>query len=73
MTVTIDIPEEIEVRLRSEAQACGVPLPQLVRDVLVEHLEDVEDRQIAEERLQQPQTPISRKQGLRIDASPGLA
>jgi predicted DNA-binding protein len=62
MTVTIDIPEDIEARLRSEAQASGVPFPQLLRDVLIEHLEDVEDRQIAEERLKEPQPPLSSSQ-----------
>jgi RHH-type rel operon transcriptional repressor/antitoxin RelB len=62
MTVTIDLPADIEARLRSEAQASGVPLPQFLRDVLVEHLEDLEDRQIVEQRLNEAQTPISSSQ-----------
>jgi predicted DNA-binding protein len=62
MTVTIEIPEDIEARLQSEARASGVPFPQLLRDVLIEHLKDTEDRQIAEQRLKNPQTPISSSQ-----------
>lgn len=62
MTVTIDIPEEVEARLRPAAQASGVPLAQLLRDVLIEHLEDIEDRQIAEDRLEDPQAAITSAQ-----------
>ena len=62
MTVTIEIPKSIEARLLSEAQASGVPLPQLVRDVLIEHFEEIEDRQTAENRLRDPQAPISSHQ-----------
>lgn len=62
MTVTIEIPEDVEARLRSEAQSSGVPLPQLVRDVLLEHIEDVEDQRVAAERLRDPQSPISSAQ-----------
>lgn len=57
MTVTIDIPEDIGTRLRSKAQASGVPLPQLVRDILIEQVVDIEDLLIAEERLKDPQPP----------------
>lgn len=35
MTVTVEIPEEIEARIMAEAQASGVPLSELVRDLLV--------------------------------------
>ena len=62
MTVTIEIPEDIEARLLSEARASGVPLPQLVRDVLIDHFEEMEDRQVAESRLEDRQTPISSSQ-----------
>ena len=62
MTVTIDIPKEIEARLLSEAQASGVPLRQLVRDVLIDHFEETEDRQIAESRLNDRQAPITAHQ-----------
>ena len=62
MTVTIDIPAEIEARLLSEAQACGVELPQFVRDVLIEHYEETEDRQVAESRLDDRQAPLTAQQ-----------
>lgn len=62
MTVTIDIPEAIEARLLSEAQASGIPLPQLVRDVLVDYFEETEDRQVAEDRLNDRQPPVSANQ-----------
>ena len=58
MTVTIDIPDELQARLLSEAQASGVPFLQLVRDVLIDHLEEAEDRQVAESRLEDRQAPI---------------
>jgi predicted DNA-binding protein len=62
MTVTIDIPKEIEASLLSEAEASGVPLRQLVRDVLIDHFEETEDRHVAESRLEDRQTPISAHQ-----------
>ena len=62
MTVTIDIPEEIEAQRLSEAQASGVPLSQFVRDFLLDHYEEMEDQQIAEARLRDRQVPISAKQ-----------
>jgi hypothetical protein len=62
MTVTIEIPKDIEARLLSEAQTSGVPLPQLVRDVLIDHFAETEDRQVAEARLEDRQTPITANQ-----------
>ena len=62
MTVTIDIPKEIEARLLSEAQASGVPFSQFVRDVLIDHFEETEDRLVAESRLEERQAPISSQQ-----------
>jgi hypothetical protein len=50
MTVTIDLPKEIEARLLSEAQASGVPFGQLVKEVLIDHFEETEDRLVAESR-----------------------
>ena len=55
MTVTIEIPKEIEAQLLSEAQASGVPISQFVRDFLLDHYEEMEDQQIAEARLRDPQ------------------
>jgi predicted DNA-binding protein len=62
MTVTIDIPEEIEAQLVSEAQASGIPLAQFVHDFLLDHYEEREDQQIAETRLRDRQVPISANQ-----------
>ena len=62
MTVTIEIPKEIEARLLSEAQSSGIPFGQLVRDVLIDHFEEVEDRQVAESRLEDRQAPITADQ-----------
>ena len=62
MTVTIDIPKEIEAQLLSEAKATGVPLSQFVRDFLLDHYEEMEDRQIAEARLEDRQPPVSATQ-----------
>jgi predicted DNA-binding protein len=62
MTVTIDIPKEIEARLLSESQASGVPLRQLVRDALIDHFEEAEDRLVAESRLDDRQAPITAHQ-----------
>jgi predicted DNA-binding protein len=62
MTVTIDIPKEIEARLLSEAQASGVPFGQFVQDVLIDHFEETEDRLVAESRLDNRQATISAHQ-----------
>jgi hypothetical protein len=35
MTVTVEIPKEMEARIMAEAQASGVPVSELVRDLLV--------------------------------------
>jgi hypothetical protein len=50
LTVSIDIPEDIDARLRCEVEASGVALPELLRDLLIEHFEEVEDRLLAQER-----------------------
>jgi mRNA interferase RelE/StbE len=63
MTITLEIPKEIEAQLMADAQASGRPLHAYLRDFIVEHYqEDVEDSQIAEARLSDPQTPISSQQ-----------
>jgi hypothetical protein len=51
MTVTVEIPKEMEARIMAEAQASGVPLSELVRDLLVsgwEHKDSSHD--LAKER-----------------------
>ncbi len=59
MTVTVNIPREIEARLVADAQASGIPLSDYVRDFIIEHYEEAEDRRIAESRLDDPQPAIS--------------
>jgi len=59
MTLTIDIPHEIEDRLKAEAQASGVPLAEFVRDFILDHYQDEEDRRIAAARLDDPRPPLS--------------
>ena len=62
MTVTLDIPREIEARLQAEAYASGVPLSEFVRDFIIDHYQEEEDRHVAEARLDDPQPPISSTQ-----------
>ena len=62
MTVTIDLPKEIEARLLSEAQESGVPFGQLVKEVLLDHFEETEDRLVAESRLEDRQASITEHQ-----------
>ena len=62
MTVTIEIPKEIEAQLLSEAQASGVPISQFVRDFLLDHYEEMEDQQTVEARLRNRQVPSSAEQ-----------
>jgi hypothetical protein len=59
---TIDLPEGVEARLLSEAESSGVPFRQLVRDVLIDHLEEAEDRRVAETRLEDRLAPLTSDQ-----------
>jgi predicted DNA-binding protein len=63
MTVTLDMPKEIEAHLTAGAQARGVPLSDFVRDLIVEHYqEDADDFRTAQERLADPQPGITSNQ-----------
>jgi predicted DNA-binding protein len=63
MTVTFDMPKEIAAQFTAAAQARGVPLPDYVRDFVVEHYqEDADDLRIARERLADPQPGLSASQ-----------
>lgn len=44
MTVTINIPENAEVKLQQEAERQGVPIPSLIEDIVVERFgsQDIE-------------------------------
>ena len=62
MTVTLNIPEEIQARLEAEARARGVPVSDFVRDFIVDHYQEEEDRRVAEARLDDPQPSIGGSQ-----------
>lgn len=63
MTLTLEMPKEIEAQLLAEAQAQGVPLSDYVRDFIVEHYqEDLEDSRIAQERLDDPRPALTSSQ-----------
>ena len=60
MTVTLDIPAEIEAELVAAARAQGVPVSDYVRDFIVErYQEDAEDLRTASERLSEPQPSLT--------------
>jgi predicted DNA-binding protein len=60
MTVTVDIPEEIEAQLIAAARAQGVPVSDYVRDFILErYREDAEDLRTASERLSDPQPGLT--------------
>jgi len=62
MTVTIEIPSEIEALVRAEVDASGVELRQFVSDVLIDHFEETADRRVANSRLEVRQVPITANQ-----------
>ena len=63
MTVTLDMPKEIEAQFTAAAQARGVPLSDYVRDFIVEHYqEEADDLRTAQERLADPQPGITSNQ-----------
>ena len=62
MVVTLDIPTEIEARLKAEALACGVPLSEFVGDFIIEYYQAEEDLRVAESRLNDPQPLIGSTQ-----------
>jgi predicted DNA-binding protein len=63
MTITIEVPKEIEARLLADAQASGVPLSDYVREFILDRYEeDLEDIRVAEARLNDPQPAISSEQ-----------
>jgi RHH-type rel operon transcriptional repressor/antitoxin RelB len=49
--IAIELPEEIETRLSSLAEATGRPVSFYVREALLEHLDDLEDVYLAEREL----------------------
>ncbi|MBV9398868.1 MAG: hypothetical protein JO062_12870 [Bryobacterales bacterium] len=63
MSVTLEMPKEIEAQFTAAAQARGIPLSDYVRDFVVEHYpEDVDDLRIAQERLADPRPGLTSSQ-----------
>jgi predicted DNA-binding protein len=63
MTVSLEMPKEIEAQFTAAAHARGVPLSDYVRDFIVEHYqEDADDLRAAQERLDDPQSGITSNQ-----------
>jgi RHH-type rel operon transcriptional repressor/antitoxin RelB len=52
--IAVRLPKELEERLTALAQKTGRSKSHLVRQALLAYLEDLEDRHLAEERLQSP-------------------
>lgn len=51
--LAIRLPKEIEERLEELARKTGRSKSDHVRDAIIEHLDDLEDLQLAEERLRE--------------------
>jgi predicted DNA-binding protein len=63
MTVTLNIPTELEAQFIAAAQARGVPVSDFLRDFIVEHFqEDTDDLGTALERLSDPQPGLTSNQ-----------
>lgn len=63
MTVTLDMPKEIEAQFTAAAQALGVPLADYLRDFIVENYQETsDDLRTAQERLSDPQPSITSHQ-----------
>jgi predicted DNA-binding protein len=56
---TIQIPDEIMHSYEDRARATGFDTETLIREALIEKLEDLHDIQVAEERLADPQPTLS--------------
>jgi len=60
MTVTLDMPTDIEAQFAAAAKARGVPLSDYLRDFIVEHYhEEADDLRTAQERLADPQPALT--------------
>lgn len=57
--LAIRLPEDIENRLNKLAKATGRTKTFYAREAILEYLDDLEDRYIAEKRLKQPAERIS--------------
>jgi predicted DNA-binding protein len=63
MTITLDMPKDLEAQFSAAAHARGMTLADYLRDFIVEHYqEDAEDLRVAQERLADPQPGITSSQ-----------
>ena len=63
MTVTLDMPKDIEAQFAAAAKARGMPLSDYVRDFIVEHYqEEADDLRTAQERQADPQPALTSTQ-----------
>lgn len=60
--VTIQLDRDLEQRLTELARRTGRTASDLARELIEENLEDLEDRYIAEARLEKRQTPLTIEQ-----------
>ena len=56
---TVQIPDEIAHQFQDRAKAAGCDTDSFIRQALIEKLEDMEDIEIAEQRLANPQPTLS--------------
>lgn len=56
---TVQIPDEIAHQYEDRARAAGCDTDTFIREALIAKLEDMEDVEIAMERLQNPQPTLS--------------
>lgn len=56
---TIQIPDELAHEIEHHARAAGHDTATFIREALIAQLEDLEDVQLAMERLNQPQPSLS--------------
>ena len=49
MTITLELPPEVEARLLAEAQNKGVPVGEVIKDYLIQHAPPLKQQMSAEE------------------------
>lgn len=59
---SVKLPDDIEKRLEVLAYETGRTKTYYIKEALLAHLEDMEDRYLALQRLEQPKPPLSMKE-----------
>ncbi len=62
---SVKLPDDIESRLEFLANETGRTKTYYIKEALLAHLEDMEDRYLALQRLEQPQKPLSMQEAKR--------